>query len=86
MDLEVTVSLRKLSQILAATRISISSSQGECILIEFKNLYTSPEIIEELQSHELQKYSPFQSTKGIGNLVLTGDMDAHGAKVAKIGE
>ena len=47
MDLEVTINLRKLSQILAVAGISISSSQEEHILTEVKNLSNSPEIIEE---------------------------------------
>ena len=60
---EVTISLRKLSQILAAAGISILSSQGEHILIEIKNLSIPPKIIQEPQSHELQPISPYQSTK-----------------------
>ena len=68
MDSEVTISLRKISQILAAAGISISSSQEEHILTEVKNLSTSPEIIEEPQSHKLQTDSPSLSFKETENL------------------
>ena len=68
MDTEVTIILRKLSQILVAAGISISSSQEEHILTEVKNLSTSPEIIEEPQSHEIQTDSPCQSFKETENL------------------
>ena len=73
MDSEVTINLRKLSQILAAVGISSYSSQGEHIFTKFNNLSTSIEIIEEPQSHELQKDSPFQSTKETENLETTFD-------------
>ena len=68
MDLKVKNSMRELSQILAATGISISSSQEEHILTKVKNLSTSPKIIEEPQSHELKTDSHCQSIKETGNL------------------
>jgi hypothetical protein len=46
-------SLTELSQILAATGISISASQEEQILTIVKNLSASPEVIEEEDFHEL---------------------------------
>ena len=73
MDSKVLISMRELSQILATTGISISSSQEENILTEVKNLSTSPKIIEEIQSHEIQTNSPCQSTKGTRNLESTFD-------------
>ena len=69
----MTISLRKLSQILAAAGTSISSSQEEHILTEVNNLSTSPEIIEEPQSHEIQTDSPFQRTKETRNMDTTFD-------------
>ena len=58
MNSKMLISMRELSQILAAAGISISSSQKKHILKEVKNLSTSPEIIEEPQYHELQKEFP----------------------------
>ena len=58
MDVEVTISLIKLSQILTVAGISISSSQEEHILTEVKNLSTSPEIIEKPQSNDIKIDSP----------------------------
>ena len=59
MGSEVTISLRKLSQILVVVGISIFSSQEEHILTEVKNLSTYQEIIEEPECHELQGDFPF---------------------------
>jgi hypothetical protein len=61
MDSKVTISLGELSQILAA--VGISSFQEEHILTIVKNLSTSPEILEEPKSHELQNYFPCQNEK-----------------------
>ena len=53
MDLEVTINLGKLSQILAA--VGNSSCQVEHILIAFKSLSTSPDMTDEPNSQEIQK-------------------------------
>jgi hypothetical protein len=53
--------LRELSQILAA--IEISSFQEEHILATAKSVSTSPEILEESRSYELQNDFPCQTTK-----------------------
>ena len=44
--------LKELSQVLEKNGILISASQEEKILIASKNLYTSLEVIEELEFHE----------------------------------
>ena len=68
MDSKVLISMRELSQILAAVGISIYSSQEEHILTEVKNLSISLKIIEETQSHKLQIDSPCQYFKETKNL------------------
>jgi hypothetical protein len=61
MNSKVTISLEELSQILAI--VGISSSQEEHILTIAKNLNTSPEILEESRSYELQNEFPLQNAK-----------------------
>jgi hypothetical protein len=61
MNSKVTISLEELSQILVAT--GISSSQEEHILTIAKNLNTSPKILEESRSYELQNDFPCQNEK-----------------------
>ena len=55
MDSKVLISMRELSQILATTGISISTSQEEKLLIAVEILSTSPEMADKLKSQELQK-------------------------------
>jgi hypothetical protein len=69
MNSEATFSLRELSQILAIA--GISSSQEEHILTIAKNLNTSPEILEESRSYELQNDFPFQNAKETEKLWTT---------------
>ena len=47
--------MRELSQILATTAISISTSQEEKLLIAVESLSTSPKMVDEPKSQELQK-------------------------------
>jgi len=61
MNSMVTISLEELSQILAMTRISYF--QEEHILTIVNNLSTSPEILEESRSYELQNDFPCQTMK-----------------------
>jgi hypothetical protein len=61
MNSKMTISLEEHSQILAAARIS--SSQEEHILTIAKKLSTSPEILEESRSYELQNVFPCQNAK-----------------------
>jgi hypothetical protein len=61
MNSEETISLRELSQILAAARIS--SFQEEHILVAAKRVSTSPEILEESRSYELQNDFACQTVK-----------------------
>jgi hypothetical protein len=61
MNSEATISLRELSQILAAA--GISSFQEEHILAAAKSISTSPEILEESRSYELQNDFPCQNVK-----------------------
>jgi hypothetical protein len=69
MNLKVTISLEELSQILATTRIF--SFQEEHILTIVKNLSTSPEILEESRSYELQNDFPCQNAKETEKLWTT---------------
>ena len=69
MNSKVTISLEELSQILATT--GISSFQEEYILTIVKNLSTSPEILEESRSYELQNDFPFQNAKETEKLCTT---------------
>jgi hypothetical protein len=69
MNSEATFSLRELSQILAI--VGISSSQEEHILTIAKNLNTSPKILEESRSYELQSDFPFQNVKETEKLWTT---------------
>jgi hypothetical protein len=69
MNSEATISLRELSQILAIA--GISSFQEEHILTIAKNLSTSPEILEESRSYELQNDFPFQNAKETEKLWTT---------------
>jgi hypothetical protein len=69
MNSEANFSLRELSQILAID--GISSSQEEHILTIVKNLNTSPEILEESRSYELQNDFPFQNAKETEKLWTT---------------
>jgi hypothetical protein len=71
MNLEETISLRELSQILAAA--GISSFQEEHILAAAKNLSTSPEILEESRSYELQNDFPCQNAKEAEKLWTTSN-------------
>ena len=63
--------MRELSQILAT--IEISSFQEEHILATAKSVSTSPEILEESRSYELQKYFPCQNAKEIEKLWTTSN-------------
>jgi hypothetical protein len=65
MNLKVTISLEELSQILETT--GISSFQEEHILTLVKNLSTSPKILEESKSYELQNDFPRQNAKETEN-------------------
>ena len=56
MDLKM-INMKDLSQALAAAGIFTSISQEENFLTIFKNLSTSPEVIEEQQIHESQNIS-----------------------------
>jgi hypothetical protein len=69
MNSKVIISLEELSQILAIA--GISSSQEEHILTIAKNLSTSPEILEELRSYELQNDFPCQNAKEAEKLWTT---------------
>ena len=69
MNSKVTISLEELSQILAIA--GISSFQEEHILTIVKNLSTSPEILEESRSYELQNDLPCQTVKEDENLWTT---------------
>jgi hypothetical protein len=71
MNSEATISLRELSQILAAA--GISSFQEEHILAAAKNLSTSPEILEESRSYELQNDFPCQNAKEAEKLWTTSN-------------
>ena len=64
----MTISLEELSQILAT--VGISSFQ-EHILATAKSVSTSPEILEESRSYELQNDFPFQNAKEVENLWTT---------------
>jgi hypothetical protein len=61
MNSKETISLRELSQILAA--VGICSFREEHILTIAKNLSTSLKILEESRSYELQNDFPFQNAK-----------------------
>jgi hypothetical protein len=69
MNSKATFSLREISQIL--TIVGICSSQEEHILTIDKNLNTSPEILEESRSYELQNDFPFQNEKETEKLWTT---------------
>jgi hypothetical protein len=69
MNSEETISLRELSQILAA--VGISSFQEEHILTIAKNLSTSPKILEESRSYELKNDFPCQNAKEAEKLWTT---------------
>ena len=69
MNSEATISLREISQILAA--VEISSFQEEHILATAKNISTSPEILKESRSYELQNDFPCQTVKEAENLWTT---------------
>jgi hypothetical protein len=69
MNSKVTISLEELSQILATA--GISSFQEEHILTIVKNLSTSPEILEESRSYELQNDFPCQNVKEAEKLWTT---------------
>ena len=71
MDSEVTINLRKLSQILAV--VGNSSYQVEHILTAVKSLSTSLDITNEPKSQEPQKDIPCQIAEGIDNLGVTSD-------------
>jgi hypothetical protein len=73
MNSKATISLRELSQILAAT--GISSFQEEHILAAAKNLSTSLEILEESRSYELQNDFPCQNAKEDEKLWTTSDRE-----------
>ena len=60
MNSEATISLRELFQILAAAGIS---SFQEHILAAAKTVSTSPKILEESRSYELQNDFPCQTAK-----------------------
>ena len=61
MNSKVTISLEELSQILAT--VGISSFHEEHILRIVKNLSTSPEILEESRSYEIENDFPCQNVK-----------------------
>ena len=65
----MTISLEELSQILVTT--GISSFQEEHILTIVKNVSTSPEILEESRSYELQNDFPFKNAKETKKLWTT---------------
>jgi hypothetical protein len=65
MNSKRTISLEELSQILATARIS--SFQEEHILAAAKSVSTSPEILEESRSYELQNDLPCQTVKEAEN-------------------
>jgi hypothetical protein len=65
--------LRELSQILEA--VGISSFQEEHILAATKNLSTSPEILEESRSYELQNDFPCQNAKEAEKLWTTSNRE-----------
>ena len=65
----MTISLEELSQILEIA--GISSSQEEHILKIAKDLNTSPEILEESRSYELQNDFPCQNAKEAEKLWTT---------------
>jgi hypothetical protein len=69
MNSKVTIILEELSQILAIARIC--SSQEENILTIAKNLSTSPKILEESRSYELQNDFPCQNAKEVEKLWTT---------------
>jgi hypothetical protein len=71
MNSEATISLRELSQILAASEIS--SFQEEHILAAARNLSTSPEILEESRSYELQNDFPCENAKEAEKLWTTSN-------------
>jgi hypothetical protein len=71
MNSKVTISLEEVSQIRAIA--GISSSQEENILTIAKNLSTSPEILEELRSYELQNDFPCQNEKEVEKLWITSN-------------
>ena len=71
MNSEATISLRELSQILAA--VEISSFQEEHILAAAKNLSTSLEILEESRFYELQNDFPCQNAKEAKKLWTTSN-------------
>ena len=55
MDSKVLISMRELSQILATTAISISTSQEEKLLIAVESLSTSPKMEDKPKFQELQR-------------------------------
>ena len=69
MDPKVLISMRELSQILAAT--GNDSHQVKTILIAVESLSTSPEIIDEPKSQEQQKYVLCETAKEDDTLVIT---------------
>jgi hypothetical protein len=69
MNSKMTISLEELSQILATTEIS--SFQEEHILAVAKSVSTSPKILEESRSYELQNDIPYQNVKEAENLWTT---------------
>ena len=71
MDAEVTINLRKLSQILAA--VGNSSYQVEHILTVVKSLSTSHDIKNEPNSQEAQKNVPCQIVEEIDDLGTTSN-------------
>jgi hypothetical protein len=73
MNSEEIISLRELCQILEI--YGISSSQEEHILTIAKNLSTSPEILEESRSYELQNDFPCQNAKEAEKLWTTSNGD-----------
>ena len=71
MDLEVTINLGQLSQILAA--VGSYCYQVEHILISVKILSVSLDTTNEPKSQEPQKYIPYQIVQEIDNLGNTTD-------------
>jgi hypothetical protein len=69
MNLKMIVSLEELSQILAIAEISYF--QEEHILAATKSVSTSPEILEESRSYDLQNDLPCQTMKEVENLWTT---------------
>jgi hypothetical protein len=69
MNSKMNISLEEFSQILATT--GISSFQEEHSLAAAKSVSTSPEILEESRSYELQNDLPFQTVKEAENLWTT---------------